>query len=78
MGVYSSGNSYKVAEDLIYSFPVQIKVRLELVRPVHALLVKRRLKVFPLSSGQNLEDRGRPGHQRILQIPDGRHRSRAD
>ncbi|KAF0027977.1 hypothetical protein F2P81_020718 [Scophthalmus maximus] len=25
MGVYSSGNSYGVADDLIYSFPVQIK-----------------------------------------------------
>lgn len=25
MGVYSSGNSYGVPEDLIYSFPVQIK-----------------------------------------------------
>ncbi len=28
MGVYSSGNSYGVPDDLIYSFPVQIKVRL--------------------------------------------------
>lgn len=26
MGVYSSGNSYGVPEDLIYSFPVVIKV----------------------------------------------------
>lgn len=28
MGVYSSGNSYGVPEDLIYSFPVQIQVSL--------------------------------------------------
>lgn len=27
MGVYAAGNSYGVPEDLIYSFPVQIKVR---------------------------------------------------
>lgn len=26
MGVYSTGNTYKVPNDLIYSFPVQIKV----------------------------------------------------
>lgn len=26
MGVYASGNSYNIPEDLIYSFPVQIKV----------------------------------------------------
>ncbi|NXC78875.1 MDHC protein, partial [Anhinga anhinga] len=25
MGVYASGNSYNIPEDLIYSFPVQIK-----------------------------------------------------
>jgi len=29
MGVYSTGNSYGVPEDLIYSFPVSIKVKLE-------------------------------------------------
>lgn len=26
MGVYAAGNSYGIPEDLIYSFPVQIKV----------------------------------------------------
>ncbi|MEQ2214531.1 hypothetical protein XENOCAPTIV_011118 [Xenoophorus captivus] len=26
LGIYSTGNSYAVPEDLIYSFPVQIKV----------------------------------------------------
>lgn len=26
MGVYAEGNSYGIPEDLIYSFPVQIKV----------------------------------------------------
>lgn len=29
MGVISDGNSYGIAEDLIYSFPVVIKVRKE-------------------------------------------------
>lgn len=28
MGVYSTGNPYGIPEDLIYSFPVQIKVKL--------------------------------------------------
>lgn len=27
MGVYSTGNPYGIPDDLIYSFPVQIKVR---------------------------------------------------
>lgn len=28
MGVYAAGNSYGIPEDLIYSFPVEIKVSL--------------------------------------------------
>lgn len=31
MGVYSSGNSYGVPDDLIYSFPVTIKVSLNVL-----------------------------------------------
>lgn len=26
MGVYAAGNSYGIPEDLIYSFPIEIKV----------------------------------------------------
>lgn len=32
MGVYAGGNSYGIAEDLIYSFPVQIKVSLPILK----------------------------------------------
>lgn len=34
MGVYASGNSYGIPEDLIYSFPVEIKVSLSNKLPV--------------------------------------------
>ena len=45
MGVYSSGNSYGVPDDLIYSFPVTIKVRLY-------VLITRTLKHILLSESE--------------------------
>lgn len=46
MGVYSSGNSYGVSDDLMYSFPVTIKVWRLGVRPHFHVLYARCSMVF--------------------------------
>lgn len=48
MGVYSTGNSYGVPEDLIYSFPVSIKVCPE-------TLLKSMPEIYSLISTPNPE-----------------------
>lgn len=76
MGVYAAGNPYGIEGDLIYSFPVQIKV--SFIHSVDVLSSFAACLLKPSSAaGQDLEDCGRAPHQRLLPQEDGHHGGRA-